>query len=163
MSTPHKPFTMGLLLLVCALTDRSVSAPSGAPPAGYAHQQQQQKEREGYMRVMEAVRHVDESRGRTNIRVPFRSRSRIAALEGMDLRSSRADRGEQVGVFPRNLKKKGKILQHIIGHPLNFSHKCRKHAYRLYHQTRDCTIPAYFKRCARLLTRLAGSPQCTER
>uniref|UniRef100_A0A3B4A2U4 ALK and LTK ligand 2a n=2 Tax=Periophthalmus magnuspinnatus TaxID=409849 RepID=A0A3B4A2U4_9GOBI len=57
--------------------------------------------------------------------------------------------------------KKGKFLQHIAG-PLYFSHKCRKHAYRLYYQTRDCTIPAYFKRCARLLTRLAGSPQCME-
>uniref|UniRef100_A0A3B5LDF8 ALK and LTK ligand 1 n=1 Tax=Xiphophorus couchianus TaxID=32473 RepID=A0A3B5LDF8_9TELE len=46
--------------------------------------------------------------------------------------------------------------------PLVFSSKCRKNAYRLYHHTRDCTLPAYFKRCARLLTRLAGSPQCTE-
>lgn len=76
--------------------------------------------------------------------------------------------------------------------PLYFSPKCRKHVYRLYHHTRDCTIPACkpastlavwsdtasarpplthkslissftdFKRCARLLTRLAGSPQCTE-
>uniref|UniRef100_A0AAR2JCU8 ALK and LTK ligand 2b n=1 Tax=Pygocentrus nattereri TaxID=42514 RepID=A0AAR2JCU8_PYGNA len=46
--------------------------------------------------------------------------------------------------------------------PLYFSPKCRKHVYRLYHNTRDCTIPAYYKRCARLLTRLAGSPRCLE-
>lgn len=26
--------------------------------------------------------------------------------------------------------------------PLYFSPKCRKHVYRLYHNTRDCTIPA---------------------
>uniref|UniRef100_A0A672MA18 ALK and LTK ligand 1 n=1 Tax=Sinocyclocheilus grahami TaxID=75366 RepID=A0A672MA18_SINGR len=46
--------------------------------------------------------------------------------------------------------------------PLYFSPKCRKHAYRLYHNTRDCTMPAYYKRCARLLTRLAESPRCQE-
>uniref|UniRef100_A0A3B4UY00 ALK and LTK ligand 2b n=1 Tax=Seriola dumerili TaxID=41447 RepID=A0A3B4UY00_SERDU len=46
--------------------------------------------------------------------------------------------------------------------PLYFSPKCRKQVYRVYHHTRECTIPAYFKRCARLLTRLAGSLQCTE-
>uniref|UniRef100_A0A4X2KAY8 ALK and LTK ligand 2 n=1 Tax=Vombatus ursinus TaxID=29139 RepID=A0A4X2KAY8_VOMUR len=39
---------------------------------------------------------------------------------------------------------------------------CNKHFHRLYHNTRDCTIPAYYKRCARLLTRLAVSPLCTQ-
>ncbi|XP_021102928.1 ALK and LTK ligand 2 isoform X2 [Heterocephalus glaber] len=46
--------------------------------------------------------------------------------------------------------------------PLYFSPKCSKHFHRLYHNTRDCTIPAYYKRCARLLTRLAVSPMCME-
>ncbi|XP_073192273.1 ALK and LTK ligand 2 isoform X2 [Lepidochelys kempii] len=46
--------------------------------------------------------------------------------------------------------------------PLYFSPKCSKHFHRLYHNTRDCTIPAYYKRCARLLTRLAVSPICME-
>ncbi|KTF85206.1 hypothetical protein cypCar_00032308 [Cyprinus carpio] len=46
--------------------------------------------------------------------------------------------------------------------PLYFSPKCRKYVYRLYHNTRDCTIPDYYRRCARLLTRLAGSPRCQE-
>lgn len=74
--------------------------------------------------------------------------------------------------------------------PLYFGRKCRKHVYKVYHHNRDCTIPACkphvrflfvasasrnrhsfkpvvvflpdFKRCARLLTRLAVSPQCTE-
>lgn len=86
----------------------------------------------------------------------------------------------------------------LFSGPLYFSPKCRKNVYRVYHHTRDCTIPACkqlwgtrspaptstrpgrvkkktyhrlfspfflssdFKRCARLLTRLAGSPQCTE-
>ncbi|XP_072298716.1 aLK and LTK ligand 2a [Eucyclogobius newberryi] len=160
MRGPRTHFALGLVLLVCALTDRSVSAPPGASPTGIA---QQQEQKEDYRRLMEAVRHVDESRGRSSLRreAAFSSRSRVSALNARDLRISRTDRGEQVAVSPRNLKKKGKFLQHIAG-PLYFSHKCRKHAYRLYHQTRDCTIPAYFKRCARLLTRLAGSPQCME-
>uniref|UniRef100_A0A671QY36 ALK and LTK ligand 2b n=1 Tax=Sinocyclocheilus anshuiensis TaxID=1608454 RepID=A0A671QY36_9TELE len=50
----------------------------------------------------------------------------------------------------------------IFSGPLYFSPKCSKHFYKLYHNTRDCTIPAYYKRCARLLTRLAGSQQCSE-
>lgn len=160
MSGPRKHFAMGLVLLLCALTGRSVCAPSAASPTGYA---QQKEEKEDYRRLVEAVRHVDESRGRSSARIdaPFFSRSRVSALEARDLRSSRTDRREQVAVFPRNPKKKGKFIQHMTG-PLYFSHKCRKHAYRLYHQTRDCTIPAYYKRCARLLTRLAGSPQCLE-
>uniref|UniRef100_W5L191 ALK and LTK ligand 2b n=1 Tax=Astyanax mexicanus TaxID=7994 RepID=W5L191_ASTMX len=64
-------------------------------------------------------------------------------------------------VFPRDLRQKEKFLKHLTG-PLYFSPKCSKHFYRLYHNTRDCTIPAYYKRCARLLTRLAGSQRCSE-
>lgn len=160
MSGPRKHFAMGLVLLLCALTGRSVCAPSAASPTGHA---QQKEEKEDYRRLVEAVRHVDASRGwsSTRIDVPLSSRSRVSALEARDLRSPRTDKGVQGTVFPRNLKKKGKFLQHITG-PLYFSHKCRKHVYRLYHQTRDCTIPAYYKRCARLLTRLAGSPLCME-
>ncbi|XP_071385134.1 ALK and LTK ligand 2b-like [Centroberyx affinis] len=65
-------------------------------------------------------------------------------------------------VYTRDLRHKEKFLKHLTG-PLYFNPKCRKHFYRLYHNTRDCTIPAYYKRCARLLTRLASSPRCTER
>ncbi|XP_076834300.1 ALK and LTK ligand 2b isoform X2 [Brachyhypopomus gauderio] len=63
-------------------------------------------------------------------------------------------------VFPRDLRQKDKFLKHLTG-PLYFSPKCSKHFNRLYN-TRDCTIPAYYKRCARLLTRLAGSQRCSE-
>ncbi|XP_066528668.1 ALK and LTK ligand 2b-like [Hoplias malabaricus] len=76
--------------------------------------------------------------------------------------AQKTENGEQVlEIFPRDLRKKEKFLKHLTG-PLYFSPKCRKHVYRLYHNTRDCTIPAYYKRCARLLTRLAGSPRCLE-
>ncbi|XP_029451640.1 ALK and LTK ligand 2 [Rhinatrema bivittatum] len=67
----------------------------------------------------------------------------------------------RVEIVPRDLRVKDKFLNHLTG-PLNFSPKCSKHFHRLYHTTRDCTIPAYYKRCARLLTRLAVSPLCID-
>ncbi|XP_029568602.1 ALK and LTK ligand 2 [Salmo salar] len=76
---------------------------------------------------------------------------------------NKSHHGEHIiEVFPRDLRQKEKFLKHLTG-PLFFNPRCRKHFYRLYHNTRDCTIPAYYKRCARLLTRLAGSQRCTER
>lgn len=77
-----------------------------------------------------------------------------------------ADYGEyqdeqRAEIVPRDLRLKDKFLKHLTG-PLYFSPKCSKHFHRLYHNTRDCTIPAYYKRCARLLTRLAVSPMCME-
>uniref|UniRef100_A0A8B9EL99 Uncharacterized protein n=1 Tax=Anser cygnoides TaxID=8845 RepID=A0A8B9EL99_ANSCY len=50
-----------------------------------------------------------------------------------------------------------KRLKHMLP-----SAECSKHFHRLYHNTRDCSTPAYYKRCARLLTRLAMSPLCTQ-
>ncbi|XP_051826167.1 ALK and LTK ligand 1 isoform X2 [Antechinus flavipes] len=64
-------------------------------------------------------------------------------------------------IFPRDLNLKEKFIKHFTG-PVTFSAECSKHFHRLYHNTRDCTIPAYYKRCARLLTRLAVSPLCTQ-
>ncbi|KAI4901327.1 hypothetical protein NFI96_025227, partial [Prochilodus magdalenae] len=55
----------------------------------------------------------------------------------------KTESGEQIlEIFPRDLRKKEKFLKHLTG-PLYFSPKCRKHVYRLYHNTRDCTIPAW--------------------
>nr|XP_033791406.1 ALK and LTK ligand 2 [Geotrypetes seraphini]XP_033791407.1 ALK and LTK ligand 2 [Geotrypetes seraphini]XP_033791408.1 ALK and LTK ligand 2 [Geotrypetes seraphini] len=67
----------------------------------------------------------------------------------------------RVEIVPRDLRMKNKFLNHLTG-PLYFSPKCSKHFHRLYHTTRDCTIPAFYKRCARLLTRLAVSPMCMD-
>uniref|UniRef100_A0A8C2Z5W7 ALK and LTK ligand 2a n=1 Tax=Cyclopterus lumpus TaxID=8103 RepID=A0A8C2Z5W7_CYCLU len=141
MSGLRKRVTMGLVLLMCTLTGHcGESAPSSAPSSATAAWRDARKD---LRRMLEIVSQVEHSRGRhsTNTATTLTSRMRI--------------------VFPRDLRKKEKFLKHITG-PLYFSPKCRKHVYRLYHHTRDCTIPAYFKRCARLLTRLAGSPQCTE-
>uniref|UniRef100_A0A670XS20 ALK and LTK ligand 1 n=1 Tax=Pseudonaja textilis TaxID=8673 RepID=A0A670XS20_PSETE len=53
------------------------------------------------------------------------------------------------------------IIMYYQTGPVTFSTECSKHFHRLYHNTRDCSTPAYYKRCARLLTRLAMSPLCT--
>nr|XP_060631281.1 ALK and LTK ligand 1 [Anolis sagrei ordinatus] len=64
-------------------------------------------------------------------------------------------------VFPREPNLKDKFIKHFTGR-VTFSAECSKHFHRLYHNTRDCSTPAYYKRCARLLTRLAMSPLCTQ-
>ncbi|XP_034383968.1 ALK and LTK ligand 2-like [Cyclopterus lumpus] len=162
MSGLRKRVTMGLVLLMCTLTGHcGESAPSSAPSSATAAWRDARKD---LRRMLEIVSQVEHSRGRhsTNTATTLTSRMRSSTVEPKDVRNLKTDRGDQVVVvFPRDLRKKEKFLKHITG-PLYFSPKCRKHVYRLYHHTRDCTIPAYFKRCARLLTRLAGSPQCTE-
>uniref|UniRef100_A0A3B1KHA5 ALK and LTK ligand 2b n=1 Tax=Astyanax mexicanus TaxID=7994 RepID=A0A3B1KHA5_ASTMX len=84
----------------------------------------------------------------------------VETTEGNEVNKS-YQHDQVLEVFPRDLRQKEKFLKHLTG-PLYFSPKCSKHFYRLYHNTRDCTIPAYYKRCARLLTRLAGSQRCSE-
>ncbi|KAM8872782.1 ALK and LTK ligand 2b [Synchiropus picturatus] len=59
-------------------------------------------------------------------------------------------------------RKKEKFIKHLTG-SLNFNPRCRKHFRRLFNNTRDCSVPAYYKRCARLLIRLAKSPHCSGR
>nr|XP_048276561.1 ALK and LTK ligand 1 [Myodes glareolus] len=71
----------------------------------------------------------------------------------------RASRSAEL--FPRDLTLKDKFIKHFTG-PVTFSAECSKHFHRLYHNTRDCSMPAYYKRCARLLTRLAVSPLCSQ-
>ncbi|XP_074541697.1 aLK and LTK ligand 2a [Halichoeres trimaculatus] len=159
MSGPRRHFSVGLVLLMCSLTGHcSESAPSAAPPVMTA------AGRDTGRRIAEIVKHVEEGRARAG-KAEAALSSRVVVL-GVTPRESHSakttDKGDQVvAVYPRDLRKKERLLKHITG-PLYFSPKCRKHVYRLYHHTRDCTIPAFFRRCARLLTRLAGSPQCTE-
>ncbi|XP_023152677.1 ALK and LTK ligand 2-like [Amphiprion ocellaris] len=159
MTGLRRHFIMGLVLLMCTLTDHcGESAPSSAPAEGGGDAQLDLR------RMVEIVKHVEQSRGRHGARTeaPVTIRARSSPMEQRDFRNLRSDRGNPaVVVFPRDLRKKEKFLKHLTG-PLYFPAKCRKNVYRVYHHTRDCTIPAYFKRCARLLIRLAGSPQCTE-
>uniref|UniRef100_A0A3Q3QTT4 Uncharacterized protein n=1 Tax=Monopterus albus TaxID=43700 RepID=A0A3Q3QTT4_MONAL len=73
----------------------------------------------------------------------------------------RLDNSRLIEIVPRDVSMKGKFIQHFTG-PVKFSSECRTHFHRLYHNTRDCSKPAYYKRCARLLTRLAMSPLCMQ-
>ncbi|CAB1444711.1 unnamed protein product [Pleuronectes platessa] len=73
----------------------------------------------------------------------------------------RLDNTRLIEIVPRDVNMKGKFIQHFTG-PVKFSSECRTHFHRLYHNTRDCSRPAYYKRCARLLTRLAMSPLCMQ-
>nr|XP_057907519.1 ALK and LTK ligand 2b [Doryrhamphus excisus]XP_057907520.1 ALK and LTK ligand 2b [Doryrhamphus excisus] len=77
-------------------------------------------------------------------------------------RKSRSSVQRVAAAQSRTLRQKDKIIKHLTG-PLYFNPKCRSHFHRLYHNVRDCVVPAYFKRCARLLTRLAHSLRCAER
>lgn len=100
--------------------------------------------------------------GRGALEPVGRSERAAAGLEGAKApeRGGRSHHGLEGHL--RDLQHKEKFIIHLTG-PLSFDPKCRKQFHRLYYNTRDCTVPAYFKRCARLLTQLARSPRCTER
>ncbi|KAF6734904.1 Protein FAM150B [Oryzias melastigma] len=66
------------------------------------------------------------------------------------------------GSHSRDSQQKEKFIIHLTG-PLYFDPKCRKQFYRLYNNTRECTVPAYYKRCAQLLIQLAKNPRCAEK
>ncbi|XP_009956344.1 PREDICTED: protein FAM150A [Leptosomus discolor] len=85
-----------------------------------------------------------------------RLRRGVVEPPGVDL-----DYAKSRKIFPRDSSLKDKFIKHFTG-PVTFSSECSKHFHRLYHNTRDCSTPAYYKRCARLLTRLAMSPLCTQ-
>ncbi|XP_026174700.1 aLK and LTK ligand 2a [Mastacembelus armatus] len=155
MSGLRKHFTMGLVLLMCTLTRHCGES---APQAVAAARRDTQH---GSKRMVQIVKQVEESRGRYSAKTeaPLTSRVMTPPVDLRNLKTETAD--EAVVVYPRDLRKKGKFIEHLTD-PHIFNLKCRKHVYRLYYHTRDCTIPAFFRRCARLLTRLAVSPQCTE-
>ncbi|XP_062267629.1 ALK and LTK ligand 2a-like [Platichthys flesus] len=162
MNGLRKHFTMGLVLVMCTLTGHcgrsapSLAKGSTAAGGGAVHVD--------LRRMVEIMKHVEESRSRHGAKTesPLTSRAHTSPAAPKDLRNLKTDRGAQaVVVFPRDARKKEKFLKHITG-PLYFHPKCRQQVYRVYHHTRECTTPAYLKRCARLLTRLAGSLRCTE-
>ncbi|XP_054608315.2 ALK and LTK ligand 1 isoform X2 [Nothobranchius furzeri] len=73
----------------------------------------------------------------------------------------RLDNSRLIDIAAREAHLKEKFIQHFGGH-VKFSPECKTHFHRLYHNTRDCSTPTYYKRCARLLTRLAMSPLCMQ-
>ncbi|XP_076860478.1 ALK and LTK ligand 1 isoform X2 [Brachyhypopomus gauderio] len=86
--------------------------------------------------------------------VKFSSREKFAAFP-------KQEASRPVEIIPRDVNIKDKFIKHFTG-PVRVSTECRSRFQRLYHNTRDCGRPAYYKRCARLLTRLAMSPLCAQ-
>ncbi|XP_069076262.1 ALK and LTK ligand 1 isoform X2 [Pleurodeles waltl] len=117
--------------------------------------------------LLELIKHVtvERSSGRAASRrysiretPELQQRARPTELAEPTLRQNNR---RAVEIFLRDLNLKEKFIKHFTG-PVTFSSDCNKSFHRLYHNTRDCSIPAYYKRCARLLTRLAMSPSCTQ-
>ncbi|KAG8445586.1 hypothetical protein GDO86_010383 [Hymenochirus boettgeri] len=71
---------------------------------------------------------------------------------------------QKVEIVPRDLRMKEKFLKHLTGKGrFSFSSpNCNKLFRRLYNTTKDCTTPTHYKRCARLLSRLAVNPRCID-
>ncbi|XP_061560552.1 ALK and LTK ligand 2b-like isoform X1 [Phycodurus eques] len=159
MTAMRAPAALGLvLLLTCALAS---AAPTTRASVSRGWRRAEEERSRGHTDTATAT-------GTTAAEAPWsRRRSAVAMTTTMphgqrkDSKRSKTDRRDRTtAVSPQDHRRKGKYLKHITG-PLYFSPKCWKHVYHVYYQTRDCTIPAYIKRCARLLTRLAGSPMCT--
>ncbi|XP_073481558.1 ALK and LTK ligand 2 isoform X1 [Aquarana catesbeiana] len=91
-------------------------------------------------------------------RVDLAPESRIAKRQTRELPKA----SHPWEIVPRDLRMKEKFLKHLTGRLSFTSPNCNKHFRRLYNSTRDCMIPAHYKRCARLLTRLAVSPMCND-
>ncbi|XP_036118887.1 ALK and LTK ligand 2 [Molossus molossus] len=151
MRGPGRPLLLGLLLMLGAAgPGRGVAEPREAADRQTLLRlileiiQELKKYHSGESKRLQPPGPQDAALGR-----------REAADYGLDPEEQRAE------IVPRDLRMKDKFLKHLTG-PLYFSAKCSKHFHRLYHNTRDCTVPAYYKRCARLLTRLAVSPMCME-
>ncbi|XP_041710104.1 ALK and LTK ligand 2-like [Coregonus clupeaformis] len=160
MSTLRVPVLLALLVLLLTAgfykqssVDVSLGASTGAGTDGHNLLEI----------IMDKVRQARQQQ-QDEVQVLYPAKNHEFTLETKERNEvNKSHHGEHIiEVFPRDLRQKEKFLKHLTG-PLYFNPKCRKHFYRLYHNTRDCTIPAYYKRCARLLTRLAGSQRCTER
>ncbi|XP_063306505.1 ALK and LTK ligand 1 isoform X2 [Pelobates fuscus] len=74
---------------------------------------------------------------------------------------ARSSSRRPIEIFSRHPTLKDKFINHFTG-PVTFSAECNKHFFRLYHNTRDCSTPATYIRCANMLKRLAASPLCSQ-
>lgn len=102
MSGARKYVNMGLVLLMCMLTGHcGESAPSAAPAAAAGGSKEAQMD---WRRVVEMVKHVEDSRSRHSSRTdaPATSRTRNSTAEPRDLRSLRTEKAEKnVGEWRR--------------------------------------------------------------
>lgn len=124
MSGLHSSVTMGLVLLMCALTNHcGESAPTAAPTVSG-------RDAQSLRRTADVLKHVEESRGRSRAETvsPRTSPAREPSAEPRDLRNLKSDRGDQIigelrvdiwaaGVDFRGIKGKGGALGHTLLSP----------------------------------------------
>ncbi|XP_077348808.1 ALK and LTK ligand 1 isoform X1 [Lithobates pipiens] len=65
-------------------------------------------------------------------------------------------------ILSRDPTLRDRLINHFTAGPVIFSPECSKQFYRLYHNTKDCSTSTSYKRCARLLIRLAKSQLCSQ-
>uniref|UniRef100_A0ABK0LIR7 ALK and LTK ligand 2 n=1 Tax=Rattus norvegicus TaxID=10116 RepID=A0ABK0LIR7_RAT len=133
MRVSGRPMLLALLLLLSTVGD-----PGHAQPRGPA-------DRQTLLRLLvELVQELKKFHIGDSKRLQLLGESDFA-LGRREATDYGADQEEQrVEIVPRDLRMKDKFLKHLTG-PLYFSPKCSKHFHRLYHNTRDCTIPASAK------------------
>ncbi|XP_055283793.1 ALK and LTK ligand 2 [Moschus berezovskii] len=150
MHGPGRPLLLGLLLVLGA-----------AGPGRGGAEPREAADRQTLLRlIVEIVQELRKYHSGESKRLQLSGRQDYT-LDRREVADYAYPEEQRVEIVPRDLRMKDKFLKHLTG-PLYFSPKCSKHFHRLYHNTRDCTTPAYYKRCARLLTRLAVSPMCME-
>ncbi|XP_039508702.1 ALK and LTK ligand 2-like isoform X2 [Pimephales promelas] len=111
---------MGLVMLICTSAQNDATA---------------NKVEKTFRRIMDIMRQVENRSDDVSAQKTER------ALEPKDAHNLKTESGETIlEIFPRDLRKKEKVIKNLTGN-LYFGPKCRKHVYRLYHNTRDCTIP----------------------
>ncbi|XP_007904100.1 protein ALKAL-like isoform X2 [Callorhinchus milii] len=64
-------------------------------------------------------------------------------------------------IAARDLSLKDKYIL-SFGGVINFPPECSKYFFRIYNNTKDCTTPSFYRRCARLLKQLSLSPSCRQ-
>ncbi|XP_072269405.1 ALK and LTK ligand 1 [Pyxicephalus adspersus] len=82
-------------------------------------------------------------------------------LSSRERSSPRSNSKRPSEIFARDPILKDKFINHFTAGPVIISAECTKQFNRLYHHTKDCSTPNYYKRCARLLARLAKSQMCS--
>ncbi|XP_056305391.1 ALK and LTK ligand 2a-like isoform X2 [Danio aesculapii] len=114
---------MGLLMLICTAAQSDASA---------------NKVEKTLRRIMEIMRQVENSADDESAQ----KTESAPELKDTHTHHLKTASGETIlEIFPRDLRRKEKVIGILTG-PLYFGPKCKKDVYRLYHNTRDCTIPA---------------------
>ncbi|XP_063779784.1 ALK and LTK ligand 1 [Pseudophryne corroboree] len=104
----------------------------------------------------------DSSASRESERVITRRYSEGAAYSAEPAAFTRTNSKRPSELFSRDSNLKEKFINHFTAGPAIYSTECSKQVHRLYHNTKDCTTPALYKRCAKLLTRLFRNRVCSQ-